>query len=883
MTPRATARLQLHGAFTLDDAARQVAYYAQLGVSHLYLSPVTTARPGSTHGYDVIDHARVNPELGGEAALRRLVAALRAHGMGLVADIVPNHMAADSANPWWRDVLALGPESRYANWFDIDWGPADPALRGKVLLPQLGQHYGASLRAGDIRLEYDRREHAFVIEVAGARLPLAAGTQPAQRSPGTPRDSHDPGTEAGRARLHRLLEKQHYRLAWWRTAADQINWRRFFEITGLVGVRVEQPEVFDATHALILRLYAEGLIDGVRVDHVDGLADPVDYCRRLREALRNSGEVRLSAGLPRDPYLVVEKILGPGEVLDERWEIDGTTGYDFMDQVGALLHDPGAASVLIQAWQVLANDARPAREQLEVARLRMLTRHFAAERRTLVRALLQVARSDLDTRDWSEDAIDRVLTRWLAAFPVYRTYAGPQGRSAADQAYCQAAATRARQLPGTALSHSDNALLDQVSRWLDGETQQGPQRLALRRFQQLTPPLAAKALEDTLFYRYGPLLSRNEVGASPEQFSLSVAEFHRACAARARRFPAAMLATATHDHKRGEDVRARLAVLTEMPLEWLRQVQQWLGASGAPPSAADRYMLLQTIVGAWPLDLHPDDADGVAAFMARVRAWQVKALREAKQHSNWAEPDSAYETACGAYLDGLLQPSQDQDPQPAIARIAGFAQRIAPAGLINSLVQATLKLTVPGVPDFYQGTEFWDFSLVDPDNRRPVNYAARAAALQDPAAAEASATAPPRVTGDGGLSSGWLTGRIKQSLIQRLLHVRAEHTLLFDHGSYLPLSVHGSQAAHVVAFARCHDERCALIVVPHLCAMRLAERPAGGHAGTFWADTRIRLPAGLARLAWHDIQTQAVQRADTHGCLELAQLLQGQPVSVSMA
>ncbi|MBV7486131.1 malto-oligosyltrehalose synthase [Bordetella sp. BOR01] len=857
MTPRATARLQLHGTFTLDDVASQVPYYAQLGISHLYLSPVTQARPGSTHGYDVVDHGQLSAELGGEPALRRLVTALRSHEMGLIIDIVPNHMAADYANPWWRDVLAQGPDSRYADWFDIDWKPADPALHGKVLLPQLSQQYGTSLRTGEIQLAYDAGAHEFVIDAAGARLPLAAGTQPTQRSPGNPRDSHDPDTEAGRTRLHQLLEQQHYRLAWWRTAADQINWRRFFEISGLTGMRVEQPEVFDAIHALVLRLYAEGLVDGVRVDHVDGLADPIDYCRRLRTALRDSGDARLLAGLPRDPYLVVEKILGPGEALDERWEIDGTTGYDFMDQAGALLHDPAAASVLTQAWQVLVNDARPVREQLEAARLRMLTRHFAAERRALVQALLRVARSEPDTRDWSEDAIDRVLTRWLAAFPVYRTYAGPHGRNAADQACCQAAATRARQLPGTALSHADNELLDQVNRWLAGDAQHPAQRLALRRFQQLTPPVAAKALEDTLFYRYGPLLSRNEVGASPEQFALSVAEFHRACAARARRFPAAMLATATHDHKRGEDVRARLAVLTEIPLEWLRQVQQWLGAPGTPPAATDRYMLLQTLVGAWPLDLQPGDTDGVAAFLARVQTWQGKALREAKQHSNWTEPDLDYEAAGKTYLDKLQQAGDDGHP-PALARIAGFAQRIAPAGLVNSLAQTTLRLTVPGVPDLYQGTEFWDFSLVDPDNRQPVDYAARAAALSQ-------------------------AGHAKQQLIQRLLHLRAAHPLLFDHGSYLPLSVHGAQAAHVVAFARCHDDQHALVVVPHLCAMRLSGQQNAEQAAAFWADTRIRLPAGLCRQAWRNTQTHQSLRTDTRDCLALAQLLQDAPVSVWMA
>ncbi|CAM4108245.1 malto-oligosyltrehalose synthase [Bordetella tumulicola] len=873
MTPRATARLQLHAGFTLDDARAQVPYYAQLGISHLYISPLSTARCGSTHGYDVTDHSRVNPELGGEAALRQLVAALRGHDMGLIVDIVPNHMAADCANLWWRDVLTHGPASRYADWFDIDWHPADTALQGKLLLPQLAQPYGVSLRAGDIQLRYDAITDTYVIDVAGTRLPLATGTEPVQVAPGTLRESHDPADQAGLTRLHQLLERQHYRLAWWRTAADQINWRRFFEIDTLVGVRVEQPAVFKAVHALTLRLYTEGLIDGVRIDHIDGLADPIGYCRQLRTALTAHGQNRMAAGLPRDPYLIVEKILAPGEVLDGRWDIDGTTGYDFMDQAGALLHDPAAASVLIPAWQVLAQDARPTAQQLEGVRLHMLSRHFAAERRALVRAFLRLARQTLETRDWSEDAIDRVLTRLLAAFPVYRTYADPQGRNASDQTYCQIAATRARHLPGPALSQADVELLEQIDRWLAGGTAQDDACVAVRRFQQLTPPLAAKALEDTLFYRYGPILSRNEVGASPDQFALSVADFHRACAARARRFPAAMLATATHDHKRGEDVRARLAVLTEAPLEWLRHVQQWLGPPGDPPTAADRYMLLQTLVGAWPPELDPADTTGVDHFLDRVRAWQCKAVREAKQHSSWTQHNLAYESACDQYLSRLREPTDTHPPR--LGEIAAFAERLTPAGLVNSLVQTTLRMTVPGVPDLYQGTEFWDFSLVDPDNRHPVNYETRMAALIN---------APASITGGDTLTqAGWRSGRIKQHLIRCLLQRRAAYPLLFQHGSYLPLSVHGAQAVHVLAFVRSHEDQHLLVVVPRLCALRLAQPTQNSQALAFWADTRIRLPTGLTRLSWRDVYNDDVLRPDVHGCLDLAQLLQDGPVSVRLA
>ncbi|MCD0504132.1 hypothetical protein [Bordetella petrii] len=429
-------------------------------------------------------------------------------------------------------------------------------------------------------------------------------------------------------------------------------------------------------------------------------------------------------------------------------------------------------------------------------------------------------------------------------------------------------------LAGSAWTRADHELLDQINRWLAEPSSQPLQHQALRRFQQLTPPLAAKAVEDTLFYRHGPLLSRNEVGTAPGQFALPTAEFHAACAARARRFPAAMLATATHDHKRGEDVRARLAVLSEIPLEWLRQVQQWLGTPGKPPTAGDRSMLMQTLVGAWPLGLQPSDGAGVAAFVERVRAWQQKAMREAKLHSSWEEPDTAYEAAGEAYLESLAS-------GPTLPQIAAFAMYIAPAGLLNSLAQATLRMTVPGVPDLYQGTEFWDFSLVDPDNRQSVDYPARHAALARLAPPDQPAAITPLSSG-GPLAPQWTAGHVKQHVVQRLLQLRASHPLLFDHGSYLPVSVHGLRAAHVLAFVRNHEDQHVLVLAPRLCAMQLAGHSAQ-QASAFWADTRLRLPAGMARLPWRDIFTHDVQRPDTHGCLDVARLLENGPVSVRLA
>ncbi|HCW21768.1 MAG TPA: malto-oligosyltrehalose synthase, partial [Achromobacter sp.] len=637
--PRATARLQLHAGFTLDDARAQLPYYAALGVSHLYLSPITEARQGSTHGYDVIDHQRVSGALGGEPALRRLAAAARSLGLGLIADIVPNHMAAHPSNAWWADVLRLGPRSPHARAFDIDWRPADPALRGKVLLPVLPEPYGQCLQAGGIRLIHD--SDAYVVAVGDLHLPIAPGFAADTDDAAAVCAAYDAHAADGRARLHDLLERQHYRLAWWRTAPEQINWRRFFEISELVGVRVEDKAVFDAVHGMVLRLYREGILDGLRIDHVDGLASPGAYLRRLRQALTQAGAGRAGA------YLVVEKILADGETLDSRWPADGTTGYDFMDQVGALLHAPDAEAPLQAFWNTLSGDPRDAPAQLLDARQRMLARHFPAERLALAHALGHVARMDPATRDWTFPAIDRVLTALLAAFPVYRTYAEDGGRSPADADWIGTALDQARAQLGP--NTADGQLLAQLDQWLGGASfPNGPAAgsdaatspvlagaLAhcLRRFQQLTPPLAAKALEDTLFYRRGPLLSRNEVGSSPERFSLSPEAFHALCAQRAARLPLAMLATATHDHKRGEDTRARLAVLSEAPHAWIGLARTWVPrlARLGPIAPADAYVLLQSLVGAWPLDLAPDSPDGpLASYLDRIAQWQEKALREAK-------------------------------------------------------------------------------------------------------------------------------------------------------------------------------------------------------------------------------------------------------------
>jgi len=878
--PRSTVRLQLHRRYTLCHACEQVPYFSALGISHLYVSPITRARAGSAHGYDVVDHGTVNPELGGIEALRALAARLREYGMGLIADIVPNHMAASAENDWWWTVLKTGRDSPHASWFDIDWDPPDSALRGKILLPVLAQQYGPALESGAIALRFDEENGNFFIQANGAHYPVAPGTVRPPRG-GSMQNllaAHDATHPVSRQRLHRLLERQHYRLAWWRCASDAVNWRRFFEIGDLVGVRVEDPAVFDAVHAGVLALYEEGLIDGVRIDHVDGLADPTAYCRRLRARLE-AGSARRPPGLRgQPPYMVVEKILAPDETLDPRWPVHGTTGYDFMNDAGAVLHAPQGEAALTRLWERVADDPSPYPAVVERARRLMLERHFAAEHHAAARALLDVARADPATRDWGGHGIWRALGELLAGFPVYRTYIDAQGRSPADTAAFEHALGAAHDRLHGQHDGDDVALVYQLDAWLGGEpagqepeARRHARQTALRKFQQLTPALAAKAAEDTAFYRYGRLLSRNEVGADPGLLSLDAETFLQRCAARP---PHAMVATATHDHKRGEDVRARLAVLSEAAVarDWSQAAEQWLDedARRVPaaelPAAADRYMLYQCLVGAWPPDLAQDDEAGVRAYVERVGAWQAKALREAKLRTSWFTPHVGYERACRLFLDAVMQAGDGLARLPAMA---GWAQRLAPAGAVNGLAQAVLRLGVPGIPDLYQGTEFWDFSLVDPDNRRPVDYAAREAAL--------------RASDDAGpaeLLADWRSGRIKQAVLCRGLALRRECAGLFARGALLPLRAQGAAAGHVLAFERRLQSQSVIVVVPRHCAGRLAGdgRPMPDPAA--WRDTSLALPRRLAGRTLFDVLSRQPRRIDADGTLAAAEALRDLPVAM---
>ncbi|MGE8110534.1 malto-oligosyltrehalose synthase [Pseudomonas sp. NPDC086566] len=886
----ATLRLQFHSDFSLDDAVPLVPYFARLGISHLYASPILKARAGSRHGYDVVDPTCVNPELGGEAALQRLVAALRQHGMGLILDTVSNHMAVGGAdNPWWQSLLAWGRRSPYAEFFDIQWHSSDPLLAGQLLLPFLGSDYGVALKNGDIPLQFDEQSGVLQIAHYQHRFPicpldygwiLAQSPEPALKALAEHftalRESPDPlanalplhaelarlvgegadlesaliafdsRSESGFKRLHLLLERQTYRLASWRTAADDINWRRFFDINELGGLRVERSAVFEATHAKLFELIERGLVDGLRIDHIDGLADPRGYCRKLRRRVDSLLARRpLQAALEHFP-IYVEKILGTDEHLHRDWLTDGTTGYEFMNQVSLLQHDPAGEAPLTELWAAVSE--RPAfPEEVRLARHLVLNASLAGDCESVAQALLQVARDDLMTRDLTLGAIRRALQALVAHYPVYRTYFNACGRPAEDERFFQQALANARQ----DLGEADWPLLDQLEQWLGGQPWRqlppGRPRKHLRhacvRFQQLTAPSAAKAVEDTAFYRSARLLSRNDVGFEAERFSAVAEHFHNEAQRRLRDFPDNLLATATHDHKRGEDSRARLAVLSERGPWFASRVEHWreLAAplreqldDGVAPSPGDELLLWQTLLGSWPLalDLHDDNA--LRQYAERIRQWQQKALREAKLRSSWSAPNEAYEAACAAYVDGLLLGRENQQLRQSLADAAHL---IACPGALNSLVQSLLRMTVPGVPDLYQGNEYWDFSLVDPDNRRAVDYACRRRTLDDD-------------SGPGELLAHWRDGRIKQALIARVLDCRQAHAELFRRGAYLPLQVQGRHADQVIAFARLGEGQRAIVVAPRLACGLLGGAATPLIPAQNWDDTRVILPFALSPATW---------------------------------
>ncbi len=820
LPPRATMRLQFNGEFTFHDAARHADYFAALGISHLYASPILKAHSASTHGYDLVDPTLVDPRLGGIAGLRDLVAELRRHDMGLIVDIVPNHMAVNGGqNPWWQDILANGMASRYARFFDIDWDSPDPSLRGRVLLPILGEPVQAAIDKGDLGLSHDRA--CPTIRYHDLRLPIRA----------------DDLSHARDRPLSDLLDRQHYVLAPWTEAATRINWRRFFDINELAALRIEDADVFEATHRYLFELYEEGLVDGFRVDHVDGLADPGAYCRRLESRLAGIAPRRPS-GLQSRAYLVVEKILAYREPLPA-WPVAGTTGYDFMNEVSAWLHQETGAKRLNDLWQELTQDRRCFAEIDRSARGEILCKNFLADLQRCARQF----RLEFPGRP-SLSSLTEALREIVSVMPAYRTYLG----STTVEPHDQAIVTDVRRsLPATSAGIAEAMCI-----YLAGTPISPALQPAVTRFQQLSATIVAKGTEDTAFYRYGAMLSRNEVGSSPDLLSIPTSDLHACAAARADHHPAAMLATATHDTKRGEDARARLAILSELADEWAEHVKSWLRPGADAPHPADQLMLFQALVGAWPMDAQAPVSE---AFIARVARWQRKCLREGKLRSSWSAPDESYEATCESFLRRLLAEQR--------ADIAAFVARIAPAGVVNSLCQLVLKLTMPGVPDFYQGGDLWDLSLVDPDNRGAVDFDHRTRLAQ-----QSTLPAP--------LLAHWRTGEVKQAVIARLLDLRRRLPEVFARGAYRPIEIEGPLASHALAFSRVDRTGIVTVVTTRHPANLLAGSDLPVVPASAWRDTRLRVRDPVAMT---DLLSERRVRADGD-TLFVSELLRDMPAAI---
>ncbi|HKD66377.1 MAG TPA: malto-oligosyltrehalose synthase [Candidatus Binataceae bacterium] len=846
--PRATYRIQLHPGFDFNAAAAIVPYLAELGISHFYSSPCLQAAPGSTHGYDVVDY-HLSHDLGGTAGHERLSAALRDSGMGKILDIVPNHMAITGReNPWWWDVLENGPASRYSAYFDVDWAPPEARLRNAVLLPVLGDHYGRVLEAGEIKLvreggDFTFRYHERTFPVAArsldtmlaraaqrcgndelafiadslTALPFATDTDTAnlrrrqrdvavlkavigrliQSSPDVAAAIDETVGEfnADHDLLHAMLERQNYRLAFWRAAGRDLGYRRFFDISNLIGLRMENEQVFNDTHSLVLRWLLEGVLDGVRIDHIDGLRDPHAYLQRLSSAAPKA-------------WIAVEKILQAGERLRESWPVAGTTGYDFLNRVGGLFVDSAGEAALTRLYVEFTGQAT---DYLTLARncKEMVARDvLGSELNRLTELFVEVCENDRRHRDYTRHLLHEALVAAVARFAVYRTYCradsgdpDPEDVRYVDQTIAEAKSDR---------PDLDPELFDFLHEiLLLREPGEFHIELALS-FQQFTGPVMAKALEDTAFYRYHRLICLNEVGGDPSRFGVGPDEFHQACLENQRRWSMGLLATSTHDTKRSEDVRARLALLSEMPQQWADATRRWSAFNrvhwSAEPDRNAEYLLYQTLAGAWPITKE------------RVWPYMLKAVREAKLQTSWTKPDEAYEKNVQGFVEAVM------GEREFLADLEAFVMTLLPFARMNSLAQTLLKLTAPGIPDFYQGTELWDFSLVDPDNRRPVDYGLRRRLLREVKCAGVDEILK---RADEGLTKLWV--------IQRALAVRSTHPRLFGADAvYEPLSARGSRAACVIAFMRAGG---VITVVPRLVF---------GLAGR-WEDTALDIPPGRWR------------------------------------
>ncbi|HTU44151.1 MAG TPA: malto-oligosyltrehalose synthase [Bryobacteraceae bacterium] len=849
-TPIATYRLQLHADFGFDAAASIADYLYQLGISHVYSSPYLQAAPGSQHGYDVVDHHRVNEELGGAEAHDRFSKRLGECHLGQVLDIVPNHMAISGRrNRYWWDVLENGPSSRYAPYFDIDWQPREGKLRNKLLAPILGDHYGHVLARHEIELK--RRGGEFFVKYFENELPAAPRSLPgllaeaASRSgseylafladalTGLPAaDSTDRGhitarhrdKEVVRGLLERLfnevpfiaetvdtllketsqnadkldafLERQNYRLAFWRAAQEELGYRRFFDVNTLVGLRVEDPQVFSDTHALVLKWLREGVLDGIRIDHPDGLSDPRRYFEQLRKEAP-------------DVWIVAEKILEPGERFRGEWPIDGTTGYEYVNQVAGLFVDSRNEEEFTNIYADFTGEPTDYEAVCRDKKHRVLRDLLGSDVNRLTSLFLEICEGHRDQRDYTRHDLIRAIRELVACFPVYRTYVVPEREELTedDERYVneaiEASKTNRPEIDAELFDFLRDVLLLRVPGDLEAEF--------VMRFQQFCGPAMAKGVEDTVFYCYNRLISLNEVGGDPGRFGISPEEYHDACTKIQRSRPRTMLGLSTHDTKRSEDVRARISLLSEIPGKWRQVLEKWAHSNAGykqngMPDRNTEYFLYQTIVGAWPIE------------SGRLIPYMEKACREAKQHTSWLAPNEEFEKATREFIEALYA------AEDFLRDLEDFVEPLIEAGRINSLAQKLLELTSPGIPDTYQGTELWDLSLVDPDNRRPVDYELRRRLLSELPKLKVEEVLK---RSDEGLPKLWT--------VYHALRTRRERPAAFDEDAeYTPLAAQGAKAKHAVAYLRAAD---VLVIVPRLVLQLEGE----------WGDTTIQVPAGKWR------------------------------------
>jgi (1->4)-alpha-D-glucan 1-alpha-D-glucosylmutase len=917
MVPRATYRLQFRRSFGFDQAAGLAPYLSSLGISHVYASPYLRARPDSAHGYDITDHNSLNPDLGDAAAFSRMIGAFTANGLKQILDYVPNHMGVGGAdNPFWLDVLEWGQDSAYAGWFDIDWESHSEYLRGKLLVPFLAAQYGEVLTAGQLTLKFDSETGAFAIWAYDThKLPISPFSYSAileaknpelemlrdeftamkKQSPQVPRrvaelklqlaqlfrerDDVRASLEASVQRFHGiegqsktwellddLIRKQYWRPTFFRVAADDINYRRFFNISELAGIHMELPEVFDHTHRFVLGLIRQGIIDGLRIDHIDGLLDPKTYLSRLRD----SGGASL--------YLVVEKILARHEVLRPDWPVDGTTGYEFACQLLQLLIDPAAESSFRDFYRSFTGETELLFQIVHEAKTRIMENEMASELLALARNAARIARQNPSTADFTQNLFYRALKEIIACFPVYRTYVDGSEATEVDRRFIRwAIAQAAKNEP-----ELDKSVFDFLEKLLTGDlirtshsgySHHAVFELAMR-VQQYSGPVMAKGFEDTALFRYNRFVALNEVGGSPDQFGISVAAFHKENVHRAQHWPRMLLTTSTHDTKHGEDARSRLAALSLVPEEWASRVTAWgkilrarrgdVEATG-PPSRNDEYLFFQNLVATWPAELTSRTSfthEELSHYLERLNNATVKSLREARVNSNWTEPNVAYENAVTEYISDALNLERSE---AFLNDFLPFQHKVAKLGVHNSLVQVVLKITSPGVPDFYQGSELWNLSLLDPDNRSPVDYRVRARLL------DGVKTAPTnqRLEQVRDMWTNWQDGSIKLFIVSTLLAYRKSQAELFESGSYEPLSVTGPANDRVCAFRRQLGTAAVIVVVSKDARL----------APSAFQDTKVVLNEHHGDSRWTEILTGRVIESN-NGELGLQESFIGLPAAL---